>query len=115
MEANLHLVESSPKYYCVYLKDCSTVRVQATCYTCTDYGTYAFYREDIDTVNKSYLRSSPPAAIYEIPRRDVSSIAEEGLIEMQKKPKKTRTQNKPKKTPSKKIKSVLFKKRAKGN
>jgi len=111
---NLRLVEPSPKFYCVFLKEGAVVRVQAACYTCTDYGSFAFYREDIELVNRAYLKQCPPSAIFEIPRRDVHSIAEDGIISIEKL-KKSQNIKKVKKAVTKKTKSVLVKKKAQGN
>jgi hypothetical protein len=106
MENHLRLVEREPRIYLVYLKEGGHISVKAESYTDTDYGWFAFYKEDIETVNKMYMKGSPPTPIYELPRREVSSVAEEGVIEMHLKERKvTIKKKKPaiKKTKSKDI------------
>ena len=82
MESHLSIVQNEPRLYQVFLKAGGHVSVKAECYTDTDYGWFAFYREDMEVVNRGYVKGNPPVPIYELPRRDVDSIAEEGVIEM---------------------------------
>lgn len=99
MENHLRLVEKPPRIYLVYLKTGGHIAVKAECYTDTDYGWFAFYEQDIEEVNRGYIKGNPPTPIYELPRREVASIAEEGVIEMHLKKQRV---TKKKKTPANK-------------
>jgi hypothetical protein len=90
-------VQPAPKHYCVHT-DTGVVRVRANSYSATNYGTYAFYKEGIEEVNKAAMKGGELASVYEVPRRNVESITEEGVsenvvISRKKSPKKTKTKS----------------------
>lgn len=81
----LSLVQKPLKHYCVYLRDDENwgfVRVRANSYLATDYGTYAFYLENAEEVNRRYMKGNLPDCVYEIPRRNVDAISEESMSEV---------------------------------
>ena len=80
MTAHLSIVPPSPKMFRVYLLDAGSVLVRANSYFATEYGTYAFYLEDIEDVNKAYNAGKPPCAVYESPRKNIRAVAEEGFL-----------------------------------
>jgi len=93
----LTLVQPEKKYYLVTLKEGGVVRVQAKSYSDTAYGTFAFYREDIELVNRSYNKGSPLVPIYELSRKFIASVEEEGMAEVHPVVVKRKTPKQPKK------------------
>lgn len=108
MEQVLRLEAKPLRYYSVYLRDGNQIRVRANSYCATDYGTYAFYLEEGGAVYKGTVKGNPPTPVYETPRRDVHSVAEEGHTELMIRPRKTRQAKK--KVPEKKTSSSVAKK-----
>jgi hypothetical protein len=83
----METVPRPDKYFSVKRKSGDSIHLKAESYCDTGYGTFAFYREEIEEVNKSYLKGSPLVPIFELPRKTVSSIEEIGVAEFQVKPK----------------------------
>jgi hypothetical protein len=82
MTVLLSIVPKLAKVYLIELKSGGIVRVSANSYCGTDYGTFAFYREESDQVNKAYNKGCPPAPVYETPRKSIIAISEEGMSEI---------------------------------
>lgn len=82
----MEIVPNEPRFYLVDLKDGGIIKIRATSYCDTGYGTFAFYKEDIDSVNKAYLKGSPLAPVYERSRKSIASVEEDGFIEIIEKP-----------------------------
>ena len=95
MENLIQLVTPKPKYYFVRLKDGRTVRVKANSYDATTYATYGFYLESADVVSKADLKGMPCTPIFEISRKSVESISEEGVIDISEKVTEIKEEKKP--------------------
>lgn len=104
MNVVLKIVPPEPRYYLITLKSGDKVKVAAKSYCDTAYGTFAFYREDIELVNKAFNKGSPLTPIYELSRKVIASVEEEGVAEFHpikiiKKKKTIKPKKKPKKKP----------------
>jgi hypothetical protein len=97
----LKLVPPEPKYYLITLKAGGKVKVAAKSYCDTAYGTFAFYREDIELVNKQFNKGCPLTPIYELSRKVIASVEEEGVAEFHPMPsiKKKKTAKPKRKSP----------------
>lgn len=95
MENVIQLVTPAPKHYFVHLKDGRTIRVRANSYDASTYATYSFYLESSDVVNKADLKGMPCSPIFEISRKSVESISEEGVIEISEKVAEIKPEKKP--------------------
>lgn len=99
----------SPKFSSVVMRDyiITTKRgdkylVKASCYALSFYGWYLFYSEDPKEVSKIVRSEGVLPVKFEISKRDVSSIIEDGCVEKINKPKNKRRPPSNKKAPAKK-------------
>ena len=76
----LRILEKPETYYIVQLYEGDYVKVNAHSYYLSDQSTYAFFKESMEVLNKHLIKGYPPTPVFEIARKLVSSVHEEGAL-----------------------------------
>lgn len=92
----------SLKNYRVVFRDGSYAIVKAKCFYISDVLTYCFSTEDLEEMDKKVRMNKIPRIVYEVAKREVFSICEEGSADFFAKPARTRATQAPKKQTSRK-------------
>lgn len=90
--------EDSLKKYHVVFRDGSRAVVRARSFYISEVYTYCFSSEVLEEMDKKLRGGKAPHIVYEISKRDIFSICEDGAVEITKKPRAVRAK-KPVKKP----------------